>query len=257
MWVAIAALSGLVSQCDLPTDPGPQPSTIIETQFEPGMNILGILRGDGTPGSSFIYVERAFVYSELDSLELDESFIPLIDDATVELRLLRDGTLYNFYFEVDSIRGAIYQNPTFSPQPGEAYGITIYHDELPTLTDTTVVPFTPVILSASPPGDNEAVSLVLQSAADIYMYDVYFMTGEDTTRQRIVNPGTGPIELTHQLVGSIDSLTIQLAGYDANLTEYLTATVPIKPQTYNETIRTVTGGYGVLGAVSLTVQTIP
>ena len=58
--------------CDLWHEPGPMPSTIIETEFEPGLNIFGVLRQDGEPGSSYIYIERAYQYNELDTLDLEE-----------------------------------------------------------------------------------------------------------------------------------------------------------------------------------------
>ncbi len=68
--------------CDLPTEPGPQPSTIIETDFEPGLNILGVLRLDDSTGTSFIHIEQACRTEEI----YDEDFPLIIEDAEAVVR---------------------------------------------------------------------------------------------------------------------------------------------------------------------------
>ncbi|MFB0517130.1 MAG: DUF4249 family protein [Candidatus Neomarinimicrobiota bacterium] len=243
-------LIALLAACSLPHEPGPQPSTIVETEFEPSLNILGILRLDDQPGSSFFYIERAYRYQELDTLEWDESFIPIVTDATVRVQGLGDTTSYLFTHELDSLRGEIYTNYDFFPVAGEQYHLTIEHRDFPTLTDTTVVPVKPAAHSG-PVVMEQGVYFELLTTADTDLYDVYLLSSSDSLHYRFSNPGTGPLPLFFNTAAEPgDTLTVHIYGYDANLADYLTTTITLKPQTYQETLTTVTGGYGVFGAVS-------
>ena len=68
--VMLPALTWIAS-CDLPHQPGPMPAVIVETEFEPGLNILGILRADELKGTSFININRVLTTEEVysDSIE--------------------------------------------------------------------------------------------------------------------------------------------------------------------------------------------
>lgn len=244
----LAAL--LAAACNLPHEPGPQPSTIIETPFEPGLNILGVLRLDYQPGSSFFYIERAYRYQEMDTLEWDESFIPIVDDATVIVQEIGATTADTFAFEVNTLRGQVYTNHDFTPVARELYALTITHPELDTLTGTTVVPVPPSIDTLAVVGQQVAFQLL--ATADTYLYDVYLLSPSDSLHYRFANPGTGPLPIFfNTTTGPGDTLAIHIYGYDANLADYLSSPITIKPQTYLETVTTVTGGYGVFGSVSV------
>ncbi len=240
--------------CDLPHEPGPQPSNIIDTPFEPGLNILGILRLDDQPGS-FFYIERAYGYEELDTLEFDESFIPIVDDATVLLQGMADTTTYVFTHELDSLRGHIYidVDHDFTPVAGEQYMLTITHPEFPTLTDTTIVPAQPSLVGDSIAVSGHTVSFRIQTALDTYLYDIYLISPSDSNHYRLVNyEGQGDLPVFFNTTGGPDEpITIHIYGYDVNLAEYLTSVITLKPQTYLELMTTVTGGYGVFGSVSV------
>ena len=71
------------------------------------------------------------------------------------------------------------------------------------------------------------------------------------------NQGEGLLPITfNPTAGPGQTMTIHIHGYDANLAEYLTAATTIKYQTYQETVTTVTGGYGVFGSVSVSKFTL-
>ena len=84
--ILITALSTLlwISGCDLPHQPGPMPSEIVETEFEPGLNILGVLRADDQAGTSFINVNRALTTEEIYSDSI-ENFSPETDYVRVNV----------------------------------------------------------------------------------------------------------------------------------------------------------------------------
>jgi len=241
--------------CDLPHEPGPQPSTIIPTPFEPGLNVLGVLRLDDEPGSSFFYIERAYRYQELDTLEWDESFIPVITDAKVQVQGMDDTTTYIFTHdhELDRIRGQVYIDSGFTPVAREQYALTITHNELDTLTDTTLVPVKPAIESISVDTVAQTVSFQLRTTADTYLYDVYLISASDSIRYRFVNyEGDGELPINfNTATGPREPIEIHIYAYDVNLAEYLTSVITLKPQTYLELMTTVTGGYGVFGSVSV------
>lgn len=238
--------------CDLPTEPGPQPSTIIETDFEPGLNILGVLRLDDSTGTSFVYVERAFQTEELDTAMFAEDNLFIIKDAETVVQKVTDKTAYPFIFEADTLRPYTYTHPGFAPTAGEQYALTITHPVLPTLTDTTVVPVKPAIDSASLDTMGQAVSFDLLTTTDTDLYDVYLFLTEDILHQRLANQAAEHRPVQFDLSSAKGQpLWLEIYGYDANLTEYLTAATTIKYQTYLETVTTVTGGYGVFGSVSV------
>ncbi len=234
--------------CDLPTEPGPQPSTIIETDFEPGLNILGVLRLDDSIGTSFIHVEQACRTNEI----YDEDFLLIIEDAEAVVRGATDTTTYPFVFEADTLRPYVYIHPGFAPTAREQYALSITHPMLPTLTDTTVVPVKPSIDPTTLTISENALSFDLRTTTDTDLYDVYLFLTEDMLHQRLANQLAGRTTVRFDLsTVKGQPLWLEIYGYDANLAEYLTAVTTIKYQTYLETVTTVTGGYGVFGSVSV------
>ncbi len=234
--------------CDLPTEPGPQPSTIIETDFEPGLNILGVLRLDDSTGTSFIHVEQAYRIDEI----YDEDFPLVIEDAEVVVKRIIDTTTYPFDFEADTLRPYVYIHPGFVPTAGEQYALSITHPDLPTLTDTTIVPVKPAIDTTTLTISENILSFDLLTTTDTDLYDVYLFLTEDMLHQRLANQLAERRPVRFDLSQSKGQpLWLEIYGYDANLAEYLTAATTVKYQTYLETVTTVTGGYGVFGSVSV------
>jgi len=237
--------------CDLPTEPGPQPTPIIKTDFEPGLNILGVLRLDDSTGTSFIHIEQACRTEEI----YDEDFPLIIEDAETVVQKVTDKTAYPFIFEADTLQLYTYTHPGFIPAAGEQYALTITthtHPELPTLTDTTVVPTMPSIDTTTLIISENTLSFDLLTTADTYLYDIYLISPSDSLYYRFANQGEGLLPVAfNPTVGPGQTMTIHIYGYDANLAEYLTAVTTIKYQTYLETVTTVTGGYGVFGSVSV------
>ncbi|UCD39072.1 MAG: DUF4249 family protein [Fidelibacterota bacterium] len=246
--------------CSLPHEPGPQPSTIVKTEFDSAMNVFGVLRLDGQPRSSYFYIERTYEYQELDDIPWDSTFIPIVIDATVQVQGLHEDTFtYTFTQELDTLRGEIYTHPDFLPVAGETYALAITHPDFPTITDTTLVPFPPVLLGDSVDVLGQMVFFVIRTKADTDLYDVYILSPADSIHYRSVNhDGEGELHLFFETEAEPeDPLEVQIYGYDANLMDYLTAMITLKPQTYNETVATVTGGYGVFGSVSVATFTRP
>lgn len=240
--------------CDLPHEPGPQPTSIVDTDFEAALNIMGVLRMDDRGGSSFIHVERAYQIEETDTVGWEEYFVPIVSDADVSVKPADDTKTYVLTFEEDSIRGGIYTNHDFMPLEEEQYSLTIRAPDLPELTATTLVPVKPSIDSTSLVVSKRSISFDLVTTVETGLYDVYIISQNDTLHQRMVSQYEGKISVQFNLPSDGGQPRwIEIYGYDSNLTEYLTASITIKPQTYQETVTTVTGGFGCFGSLSRAV----
>jgi hypothetical protein len=119
------------------------------------------------------------------------------------------------------------------------------------------VPEVPALSADSVTVGGNMVSFRQQTAADVFLYDIYLLSSTDSLYTRFVNHDgmTVPVALPNTAPPT-ESLDIHVYGYDANLAEYLTTTITLKPQTYQETVTTVTGGYGVFGSVSVARVTV-
>ena len=228
-----------ICACDLPTDPGPLPTTIMEIEFIPGHNILGVLRMDETAGSSFIRVERAY-----ETNEITEEFSAVIDSAVVMVSWA--DTSVAFEFSQDE---KVYLNDSFIPQIGIEYLLSVSSKSLPVLTAATSIEEDITVDQSSITIDNNHVSISFAGLPFLGLYDIYLVSENDRIHQR-VSGDSNVVELSFDLDGLNGSpQTIEIYGYDSNLSEYLQSLITFKPQAYHETVTTVENGYGCFGAV--------
>jgi len=231
-----------ILSCDLPTSPGPMPTHIEETEYEPGLNIFGILRVDERNyGTSFVRVERAY---QLHEIELELAFVPTIDSAHVQIIHHQiDTTLFPFKYS------GTYDNENFIPKSGESYSIQIDNTEFPVLKGNTVVPIPPIIVEDRSISTELGLNIIPDSSIHlIEVYPVYGM-GIDYA-QRFTNNNESiqySVPIHHEKNGPLNR--IEIFSYDKNMSDYLQALVTLKPQAYNEMVKTVEGGYGVFGSV--------
>ncbi len=240
----------LFQSCDLPLDPGPQPNTIIQTEFVPGLNIFGILRLEENSGQSYIRVERAYLTSEEN-----EEFNPLIRNALVLVASCIDSEPADtFFFATDSVLGDVYLNPSFSPAPGTCYHLSVFAPDLPTAESETSVPSIPSVAGNSIQIEENLLTFQLLSQPDIKLYDIFVLTDEFTLEKRLLNTGSVQNQIEFQLPAEEwENLSVEVFGYDTNLTEYVTDSFSFKPQSYHETVTSIENGYGCFGSVSKVV----
>jgi len=243
----IVIFAVLLAACSLPTDPGPMPKDIIDTEFEPSYNVLGILRNDGEAGTSFFRVERIYKIEEA----LDE-FTPVIDGVDVSIVENTTTDKVEFTGYEDSLKGKIYANPTFLPEGGKEYNLSITSGDFPDVSGDVIVPMQAFLDSSSVEISWNSVEFALNEAETISLYDVYLIGESGSVSVRQYPATTGSTLITVSLPVSMGTpQQIEIYGYDRNMAEYVTAPITIKPQTYRETVTSVTGGYGVFGAVSV------
>ncbi len=220
------------------------PTDIEKTKFEPGLNIFGILRVDGKNyGTSFIRVERAYLLNEI--VQENAVFVPTIDSAHVQI--IHDGKdTIQFLFKYDGT----YDNVNYIPKSGQPYSIVIDNTEFPVLRGSTIIPKTPIVNTVI--RNSEELSVVVIPDSTIHLFEIYPIYGTGVIHaKRFTNDANKHVELTvpnrDEKLGPLNR--IEVFSYDKNMSDYLQATITIKPQSYNEMVKTVEGGYGVFGSV--------
>jgi hypothetical protein len=253
-WACLLVVALLMAGCEsLFTDFGPQPIYLNQEEYEPMLNILGVLRPDvrdGTP-MSFIHVESSFPVTEFaDSVE--------ITDADVRIYRLENGvgidTVAFVYTEgTGFLEKPEYRNAEFIPVAGETYGLTIRREGYPELTSTTTIPQSPEIVAQSMNVNEGILSWSMWRDEGTLLYDIFILAGQDFYLERIRRPESGDIEVRIELENGPepDQILLLIYGYDDRLSEYMTYNVSIKPNTYHTQYSTVENGYGCFGSLNL------
>ena len=241
---------GIFTSCDLPHQPGPMPTEIVETEFEPGLNIMGVLRADDQSGTSFININRALTTEEIYSDSIP-NFSPQIDYAKVSS--IESGAEYQFLRSEDTSDWGNYMDTTLSAEAGVAYELEIKASGFPMLTGHTRVPAKPQIVANSLLVGANAVSFQLQHHASAYEYRLYLFFAESIL-EKDVHPSNGEIIDIAWSFGSDrgNPVYLQLIALDENLTRYGDSPISFIPNTYHPDGSTVEGGYGCFGSVAVT-----
>ncbi|NQV15641.1 DUF4249 family protein [bacterium] len=246
--------SSLFTSCDLPHQPGPMPTDIVETEFEPGLNILGVLRADAEMGTSFININRALTTEEIYTDPI-ENFSPEVD--YVKVNSINSGTEYLFLLAEDSPDEGNYRDSTLDVQSGETYDLEISAPGFPTLTAETTIPQKPQLLANTLSQAAGHISFQLQHHASAYEYKLYLIFLESAL-EKVVKPSNGDIIEVDWNYDTSDGspLFLMLTALDENLTRYGSSPISFIPNTYHPDGSTVTGGYGCFGSVAITLNTL-
>ena len=241
----------LVNACDLPHQPGPMPTDIVETEFEPGLNIMGVLRADDLQGNSFININRALTTEEIYSDSI-ENFSPPIE--YVEVMTGSDSMTYNFgQSNVNATDWQDYNNAYFHANAGEIYELEISALGFPLLTAETTIPDFPQIDKGSWVINVDELKFDLQHHPSAYEYRIYLFFAV-TVLEKVVKPGSSatiPVEWTFDAANGAP-LHLSVTALDENLTRYGNSPISFIPNTYHPDGSTVAGGYGCFGSVSVT-----
>jgi len=242
--------SVLLFTCDLPHQPGPMPTDIVETEFEPGLNILGVLRADEIPGNSFMNINRALTTEEIYS-DTIENFSPEVE--YVQILRLRDSSLTFFtQSNVNPQDWEDYVNPMLHARSGETYELEIYAPGFPLLTAETTIPQIPWVAKGSWVKDPGLLELDLDHHPSAFEYKLYLYFGS-TALEKVVKPNDNDkIPVSWEYDSNLGSPhTLEVFALDENLTRYGNSPISFIPNTYHPDGSTVEGGYGCFGAVAV------
>jgi hypothetical protein len=239
----------VIASCDLPMSAGPQPSQLINTNYAPGLNVLGVIRNDRELlSTSFVYVEQSF--REEDN---DDDFDEVIYDANVIIQCQSDSQNYTFTNEItDDFSSEIYRSDSLFALAGEEYLITVSAPNLPTLTATTTVPQLPRIDSSSVYISSGSTTFNLIASNDSWMYDIYLIFSDGSViSKRYFNSQHEEMSVSIDYENRSDEpIYMEVFGYDKNLSDYLSVNIVLKPQSYQKPFSTVSSGYGSFGSIS-------
>ncbi len=238
----------VIASCDLPMSAGPQPTQLINTNYAPGLNILGVIRNDGESlSTSFVYVERSFREEEWD--DIDE----VIYDAEVIVERINDSHIYSFTNEIEEdFQSEIYRSDSLFALAGEEYLISVTAPNLPTLSANTIIPQQPAILENSLSIASTRATFEILVTNDTWMYEIYLIYSDSSVISKRY------LSSTHDNIDvSIDyeaekgrPVQMRIFGFDKNLADYLSVNIVLKPQSYQKPFSTVNNGYGSFGSLS-------
>lgn len=99
--------------------------------------------------------------------------------------------------------------------------------------------------------NSEELVLNIKPDSSIHLIEIYpvYGMGIDFSKRITNNDETIQFRVPtqHEKYGPLNR--IEVFSYDKNMSDYLQALVTVKPQAYNEMVKTVNGGYGVFGSV--------
>ena len=243
--------SVFIFTCDLPHQPGPMPTEIVETEFVPGLNILGVLRADDQAGTSFINVNRALTREEIYSDSI-ENFSPEVE--YVRVSSLTSGAEYLFMRGEDSSDWGDYRDTTLNVIAGAVFDLEIAAPGFPTLAGSTAIPNRPLLVTNSLALDIDNLTFQIQHHTSAFEYKLYlFFPG--TVLEKVVKPTNGNmIEVDWNFSASNGApLYLGLTALDENLTRYGNSPISFIPNTYHPDGSTVRGGYGCFGSIAVAV----
>jgi len=242
----------VLTGCDLPHEPGPMPTDIVETRFEPGLNILGVLRADGIQGSSFMNINRALTTEEIYS-DTILNFSP--DVEYVQVLSHRDSSVT--YFTRSNVNPQDwddYVNRDLYARSGVTYELEIKAPGFPVLTGETTIPHLPWILNSSWEREVGLMQFAIDHDPTAFEYKLYLYFGTSML-EKIVKPVNGDSTLVRwNYPASLGEPTLlMVTALDENLTRYGNSPISFIPNTYHADASTVEGGYGCFGSVAVSL----
>jgi hypothetical protein len=242
--------------CDLPWEPGPQPSYIEKKEYKNQFNILGVLRPGNITGAplSFVHLETTYDYfNKPDSIQIGNAQVSLFqyNGSSVIDTLYMTYTNFGGMFSTKEYR-SLEIDSVDSILAGKTYGISCKRFGYPELTSKTTFPLIPVIVNDRINIKSDKIEFDILRDDLVQVYDIHLKCGNRELMERFVRPDIGNthIELIFKNSKSTSG-KLTIYAYDLKLSEYITYNVIIKPQTYQNRYSTVENGYGCFGSLNI------
>jgi hypothetical protein len=209
--------------------------------------VFGILRADGDPHSSFIHVQRA-----VTTEEMYEDADLVIHNADIFMEDRATGLMLTFTMANDSSRKGFYYAEQFQPAPGDSFRIRVSAPGFPDVFGMTTIPPKPRIVPGSLHTSTGEVTFELAGNSDTFEYQVFIIGEKGALDRRYAVLDQNRIVVRIALTAELGmAQMILLYAYDRNLSEYLNNPTSFIPQSFQETVHTVEGGYGCIGSLSM------
>jgi hypothetical protein len=228
------------------TDPGPQPIILEDTEHQPKLNVLGILRPDSISGisQSFVHVEISYPINNSP----DSTIVP---DAEVKIIKLEGNSPVDsskfIYSDFDVFSNKEYRNQSFFPKHG-AYQLICNREGYPTIIAQTNMPRIPQVEEGSLELKKTSLTFNIIRDDQVGLYEVVLQGNTWLIKDRFLRSKQGNIKVDFSLKNiPRGNCIITIYAFDNNLSEYFTANLSSKPNIYQKEFRTVKNGYAVLG----------
>jgi hypothetical protein len=225
----------------------------LEENYEPGMNIFGVLRPDstGANNNSFVYIQQVLpaVGDTSSDWEITDAIVEVVSGDPA------DNLVVPFVIpDQDNIPGRAYYRPeiTFTPCAGEVYRLCCHSEGLPVLEGETIIPGQPVISEGSLSTDAHTAEFTVLTDTVCHLLDVYLISREAYYTMRVVPDKQGNTKISFSSEKDISHGTIMIYAYDRHLASYyVTSNVSVNFNKFRKPFSTVQGGYGVFGSLNL------
>ena len=250
-------VSIILTGCDSLTLQGPQPDYIEEAEYEPLLNVLGVLRPDSLDvmPKSFIHLESTYPADNVDRHEV-------IYDADVVVTIPDQDNVLNtytmMYTSMDLFEKEEYRHPDLFVKGGEFCTLTCEKEGYPLLRAYTTVPSVPEIPDESIVIEDGFLSFQILRDEKTGLYEVMLQGKNWTVSDRKLRSVHGPVNVELSFpAGGEDQIQLTVYAFDLNLSEYLTVNLSIKPNIYQSDFTTVENGFGCFGSLNILKKNIP
>jgi hypothetical protein len=226
----------------------PLQPTNINSIYEPGLNVFGMIKAGPTYDSINQYVE---VQNILHVFTLADTFdILSVQEAKITLVQKRNNAIVNEYL-LDTINWKYY-HPAIEAVPGDVWEYECIYDTF-RITSASIIPNLPQMVDGSLSNENGMIRFQVEPDSTAFMYDAYFISDKGFALQRIVpNPNQSiNVELSIGENWGEHMNQIFVYAYDSKYQQYVTTSnIFFKPNAFRPRFTTVEGGYGCFGTAS-------
>ena len=232
------------------TAPGPQPIILENTEHQPKLNVLGILRPDSTDGISlsFVHVELSFPINNYP----DSAIVPNADVKILKLKgnVIVDSSNF-IYTDFGVFPNKEYRSQSCSPTKG-TYQLICQKEGFPTVKAQTTMVDVPQIEEGSFQVHESTLSFKIVRDEQVGLYEVVLQGNSWLVKERILRSKQGniPVEFSLKNIPK-GECALKIYAFDNNLSEYFTANLSSKPNIYQKDFSTVENGYGSFGALNV------
>lgn len=230
-----------------------------ENNYEPGLNIIGVLRPDRVDSisASFVHVQEvAPAIDNYPEFSIDSLLIKSAQVAVVDEQL--DTFLFS-YTNYEELFNEYQYRPSgnFMVNTGLEYTIICRYKDLPELTSSTVLPEIPEISEEGIYTNGSVIRFSIKPDSSAFLYDVYAIQNENVIAYSRIVPTHNEHTEVELNVNTDDSIRIHVYAYDFNLATYFaTSNTSLNFNKYRRTYGNVDGGYGVFGSLNFASYTI-
>ncbi len=217
----------------------------INSEYEPGLNIFGILKTGETLDTVNHYFEvhqLLYVFDTVSNV--------IVDYANISLKCINNNTEKKYL--LNYVEQGRYHNPVINPKPGDKWEYQCIADTF-VVTSVTVIPNKPVIEQGSLQITGNSVSFNIRPDSTAFIYDVYYINNNSFVTNRISATNGIAASVFFNNIATNGQSVIYVIAYDLNFEKYNTGSNTFfKPNAYRPKYTTVNGGYGCFCSASIT-----